>query len=103
MSYGFRISNLLIIFTVENKTRTTKSKKEMRKFETHIEDAEVSCTLVARNQCGPDEYEVVIKIENRLYRIYTLVGPFEQHEAVCNRVYTEWKNGYHNDVIPEIV
>lgn len=75
----------------------------MRKFETHIEDAEVSCTLVVRNQCCPDEYEVDIQVDNMLYRIYTLVGPFEQYEAVCNRVYTEWKNGYHNDVIPEII
>lgn len=75
----------------------------MRKFETHIEDAEVRCSFVAGNPCGPDEYEVVIQIENRLYRIYTLVGPFEPDEEVCNRVYSEWKNGYHNDVIPEII
>lgn len=75
----------------------------MKKKVFEIEDTQVSCTLVARNQCGPDEYEVVIKIENRLYRIYTLVGPFEPDEDVCNRVYTEWKNGYHNDVIPEII
>lgn len=28
MSYGFCISNLLIIFTVENKTRTPKVKED---------------------------------------------------------------------------
>lgn len=28
MSYGFRIPNLLIIFTVENKTRTPKVKEK---------------------------------------------------------------------------
>lgn len=28
MSYGFRIPNLLIIFTVENKTRTPKVKED---------------------------------------------------------------------------
>lgn len=67
-----------------------------------IEDAEVSCTFVAGNPCGPDEYEVDITVDNMIYRIYTLVGPFERDEAVCNRVYNEWKNGYHNDVIPEI-
>lgn len=31
MSYGFRISNLLIIFTVENKTRTPKVKEKNEK------------------------------------------------------------------------
>lgn len=31
MSYGFRIFNLLIIFTVENKTRTPKVKEENEK------------------------------------------------------------------------
>lgn len=74
----------------------------MKKKVFEIEDAQVSCVFVAGNPCGSDEYEVDIQVDNMLYRIYTLVGPFEQYEAVCNRVYNEWKNGYHNDVIPEI-
>lgn len=102
MNYCFRIPNLLIIFTVQNKTQSLKSKKMKHKV-FKIEEAEVSCIFVAGNPCGTDEYEVDITVDNLLYRIYTLVGPFEQDEAVCNRVYTEWKNGYHNDVIPEIV
>lgn len=74
----------------------------MQKKVFEIEDAQVSCFFTAMNPCGPDEYEVDIKVDNMLYRIYTLVGPFERDEAVCNRVYNEWKDGYHNDVIPEI-
>lgn len=75
----------------------------MKRKVVKIEDAEVSCFFTAGNPCGPDEYEVDIKVFNRLYRIYTFVGPFETEDAVCQRVYSEWKNGYHNDVIAEII
>lgn len=75
----------------------------MEKKAFKIDDAEVSCHVAAYNPCGPAEYEVEINICNRVYTIYTLVGPFERDEAVCQRVYSEWKDGKHNDVIPEII
>lgn len=67
-----------------------------------IEDAEVRCFVAAYNPCGPAEYIEEIKVCERVYSILTLVGPFEQDEAVCQRVYSEWKDGKHNDVFPEI-
>lgn len=67
-----------------------------------IEGAKVRCFFVAGNPCGPDEFEVDILVCNRTYRIYTLVGPFEMEEDICKRVFAEWKNGCHNDVIAEI-
>ncbi len=67
-----------------------------------IEDAKVRCFLVSCNPCGPDEYEVDIVVGNHTYRIYTFVGLFEREKSVCDRVYSEWKNGYHKDVIAEV-
>lgn len=68
-----------------------------------IEGAKVRCFYVAGNTCDYDEFVVDIVVCNRIYRIYTLVGPLEMEEAVCHRVYSEWKNGYHNNVIPEVI
>ena len=74
----------------------------MKRKAIKIEDAEVMCNFASANPVGPDEYEVYIKVANLLYCIYTLSGPFEKEESICQRVYNEWKNGYHNDVIAEI-
>lgn len=69
-----------------------------------IEDAQVSCTF---DSFDPDRLEetylVEIKIENRVYSIYENVRPFEADEAICQRAYSEWREGKHNDVIPEFV
>lgn len=69
----------------------------------NIEDAEVSCFFTASDPYGSDEYEVDIKVYNRLYRIYTSVDAVEKEDAICHRVYSEWKNGLHNDIIAEII
>lgn len=68
-----------------------------------IENAEVTCIFAASDPDGFDEYEVYIKIGNLLYCIYTLARPFEKEDSICQRVYKEWKKGYHNDVIAEII
>ena len=73
----------------------------MKRKTIKIENAEVSCNFAASNPDGPDEYEVKIKVANLLYCIYTLAEPFEKEDSICHRVYNEWKNGCHNDVIAE--
>ena len=73
----------------------------MKRKAIKIENAEVWCNFAASNPVGPDEYEVWIKVSNLLYCIYTLVEQFEKEDSICQRVYDEWKNGYHNDVIAE--
>lgn len=52
----------------------------------------VSCKRIAHNPCGPDEYEVTIKPhdEPEQVTIYTLAGPFESDEAICDRIYRQW-------------
>ena len=73
----------------------------MKRKAIKIENAKVWCNFAASNPIGLDEYEVYIKVANLLYCIYTLVGPFETENSICQRVYKEWKNGCHNDVIAE--
>lgn len=51
----------------------------------------VSCKRIAHNPCGPDEYEVTIKPQGEPEQvIYTLAGPFESDEAICDRIYRQW-------------
>ena len=73
----------------------------MKRKAIKIKNAEVSCNFAASNPVGSDEYEVKIKVVNLLYCIYTLAEPFEKEDSICQRVYDEWKNGCHNDVIAE--
>ena len=73
----------------------------MKRKAIKIENAEIRCNFAACNPDGLDEYEVYIKVGNLLYCIYTLIEPFETEDSICQRVYNEWKNGCHNDVIAE--
>ena len=73
----------------------------MKRKAIKIENTEVWCNFASGTPVGPDEYEVYIKVANLLYCIYTLAGLFEKEDSICRRVYEEWKNGYHNDVIAE--
>lgn len=68
-----------------------------------IEGANVSCSFISGSPCDPDEYQVDIELGNIRYSIYSEVGPFESEENICNRVYTEWKNGQYNEVIAETI
>lgn len=53
----------------------------------------VDCKRIACNPCASDEYEVTIKPYGKSEQIiYTLVGPFERDEDVCDRVYRQWLN-----------
>ena len=58
------------------------------KFDTVI----VSCTRIAYNACGPDEYEVTIEANGETTVITTLVSLFEWENQVCERIYNEWLN-----------
>lgn len=51
----------------------------------------INCKRIVRNPCGPDEYEVTIKPHGEPEQvIYTLAGPFESDEAICDRTYRQW-------------
>ena len=51
----------------------------------------VECKRVVCNPCALDEYEVTIKPYRKAEQvIYTLVGPFESDESVCDRIYRQW-------------
>jgi hypothetical protein len=51
----------------------------------------VNCKRIVYNPCASDEYEVTIKpYGEREQVIYTLVGPFERDEDVCDRIYRKW-------------
>jgi len=54
----------------------------------------VDCKRIAYNPCALDEYEVTIKpCGEHEQIIYTLVGPFERDEDVCDRIYWQWLKG----------
>ena len=51
----------------------------------------VDCKRIAYNPCALDEYEVTIKPHGEPGQvIYTLAGPFESDEAICDRIYRQW-------------
>lgn len=51
----------------------------------------INCKRISRNSCGPDEYEVIIKPHGEPEQVtYTLAGPFESDEAICDRIYRQW-------------
>lgn len=70
----------------------------MKAMINQIQGISVNCKKIAINPCALDEYEVIIKIKNLEYTIYTYGGLFESDKAVCDRVYKQW---YNNIVINE--
>lgn len=64
------------------------------KFMKKYGEAIVECKRVVCNPCALDEYEVTIKPYRKAEQvIYTLVGPFESDESVCDRIYRQWLKG----------
>lgn len=64
------------------------------KFMKKYGEAIVECKRVVCNPCALDEYEVTIKPYRKAEQvIYTLVGPFESDESVCDRIYRQLLKG----------
>lgn len=53
----------------------------------------VECKRIVCNPCAPDEYEVILKQDDKIRLIVmTLTGLFETDDMVCERIYHQWLN-----------
>ena len=53
----------------------------------------VECKRIVCNPCVPDEYEVIIKQDDKIQLIVTtLAGLFETDDMICERIYHQWLN-----------
>lgn len=57
----------------------------------YFDGIETSCTRIARNMCGPDEYAVTINDNGTEYEVFLLAGPFGTDEQICADGYAQWR------------
>lgn len=57
----------------------------------YFDGIETSCTRIARNMCGPDEYAVTINDNGTEYEVLLLAGPFGTDEQICADGYAQWR------------
>lgn len=65
-------------------------------IKTYIQNTDtitVECKRIVCNPCAPDEYEVIIKQNDKIQLIVTtLAGLFETDDMICERIYHQWLN-----------